>query len=63
MYVYIYIYIYIYVYIHILRKKKDCYIIWKSVHNCQEMDVLHQKGIPPTFPKDPIDDHETYTDR
>ena len=54
---------YIYIYVCILRKKKDCYIIWKSVHNCQEMNVLHQKGIPPTFPKDPIDDHETYTDR
>lgn len=25
------------------------------------MHVQYQKGIPPTVPKDPIDDHETYT--
>ena len=37
-----------------------CYITnyarCKSIYNCQKLHVLHQKGIPLTFPKDPIDE-------
>ena len=42
-----------YVFIH-------CYITnytrCKSIYNCQKLHVLHQKGIPLTLPKDPIDE-------
>ena len=28
---------------------------------CIKTHILHQKGIPPTIPEDPINDHETET--
>ena len=31
--------------------------------NCYEMQVQHQKWITPTISKDPVDDHNTYTEK
>ena len=30
------------------------------MYNCKEMHLQHQKGIPLTIPKDPVDDQKTY---
>ena len=48
-----YIYVNKYIYRYIERER--------STNNCNEMRVLHQKGILRTIPKDSFHDHDSYT--